>query len=156
MHLANITDMRSRFGVPVGLSDHSEGNLAAVVGVSLGACVIEKHVKLDGVDSVDSEFSMTMDDFTQMVSNVRNAKIIAQGPDYGLPAGEKESTVFRRSLFAVRDIAEGETITEEAVRSIRPGYGAAPKYYSQIIGQVAQRNIKRGEPFTMDIGGKVK
>jgi sialic acid synthase SpsE len=102
-----------------------------------------------------------MDEFARMVSNVRNAKIIAQGPDYSLSAREKDSTVFRRSLFAVRDIAEGETITADVIRSIRPGYGVAPKYYSQIIGKTAQRSLKRGEPVTVDavppdVGGNIK
>ena len=85
MHLANIPDMKKRFGVPVGLSDHSMGSLAAVVGVSLGACVVEKHVCLSRkVKNPDSEFSMEMDEFAQMVKDVRAAKRIAQGPDYSL------------------------------------------------------------------------
>ena len=74
MHLANIQDMANRFAVPIGLSDHSEGKLAAIVGVSTGACVIEKHVKLSGIESADSEFSMSMDEFADMVKAVRDAK----------------------------------------------------------------------------------
>jgi sialic acid synthase SpsE len=111
-------------------------------------------VKLSGVDSADSEFSMTMDEFAQMVSDVRNAKIIARGPEYRLTSDEEDSTVFRRSLFAVKDIAEGETITKDAIRSIRPGYGASPKYYAEILGQTAKKSIKRGEPFTLDVIGR--
>jgi pseudaminic acid synthase len=148
MHLGNIPDMKQRFGVPVGLSDHSEGNLAAVVGVSLGACVVEKHVKLDGVESADSKFSMTMEDFAEMVNNVRNAKKIALGPDYSLTEKEKDSTIFRRSLFAVKDIEQGDIITKESVRSIRPGYGVIPKNIDKIIGKKAPWKIQRGEPIT--------
>lgn len=145
MHLGNIPDMRERFGVPIGLSDHSEGSLGAVVGVSLGACVVEKHVKLDGVESADSKFSMTMDEFAQMVKDVRNARLIASGSCYDLTEGEKASTVFRRSLFAVKDIKAGEEFTAENIRSIRPGYGLPPKYYSTLIGRKSKRDIGYGE-----------
>ena len=146
MKLGNIPDMKKRFNLPVGLSDHSAGSLGAVVGVSLGACVIEKHVKLDGIESADSGFSMTMADFAQMVSDVKNAKRIMQGPDYRLTKGEESSTVFRRSIFAVKDIRAGEKFTEENVRVIRPGYGMKPKYYKDIIGKEASCDIERGWP----------
>ncbi len=148
MHLGNIPDMAERFGVPVGLSDHSAGSLAAVVGVSLGACVVEKHVKLDGVESADSAFSMSMKEYAKMAKEVRSAVRIAQGPDYTLTAGEKDSLRFRRSIYAVADIAEGELFTEENLRVIRPGYGIAPKYYKGLLGKKSRRAIKRGEPLT--------
>lgn len=146
MHLGNIPDMRERFQVPVGLSDHSMGSLGAVVGVTLGACVVEKHVRLKGVESADSKFSMAMDEFAGMVEAVRNARLAARGPDYSLTEGEKSQTVFRRSLFAVKDIEEGEAFTGENVRAIRPGYGAAPKYMQELIGKKSSRRIRRGEP----------
>ena len=146
MHLGNIPDMAERFGVPVGLSDHSAGSLGAVVGAALGACVIEKHVKLDGVESADSKFSMTMDEFARMVQDVKNAKAIARGPVYELTDGEKSSTVFRRSVFAVKNIAAGECFTEENLRVIRPGYGIAPKYLTALLGRKSRRDIRRGEP----------
>lgn len=146
MKLGNIPDMVSRFHVPVGLSDHSAGNIGAVVGVSLGACVIEKHVKLDGVESADSGFSMTMDDFANMVRDVRSAKKIAKGPDYSLTKGEVSSTVFRRSIFTVREIKAGEKFTEENIRVIRPGYGMKPKYFKEIIGKRANCDLQRGMP----------
>lgn len=151
MHLANIPDMKARFNVPIGLSDHSEGSIAAVVGVSMGAVVIEKHVKIDGVKSADSEFSMTMEDFADMVSKIRTAKKIAGGPQYELSEKEKSSTIFRRSLFAVKDIAEGEVFTDKNIRSIRPGYGIAPKHLKDLVGKKAPKAIKRGEPITTDI-----
>lgn len=148
MHLGNIPDMRERFGAPVGLSDHSAGSIAAIAAVALGAQVIEKHVKLEGVESADSKFSMTMEAFGQMARDARNALRIAQGPDYSLSAKEQGSTAFRRSLFAVRDIAKGETITEENVRSIRPSNGIAPKYLKEMLGKKAGTAIRRGEPIT--------
>lgn len=148
MHLGNIPDMKKRFNVPVGLSDHSLGSLGAVVAVSLGACAIEKHVRLAGVESADSEFSMLMEDFAEMVKDVRNAKIIAKGPDYSLSLKEKGSTVFRRSLFAVKDIKKGDIITEKNVKSIRPSYGVKPKYLKEILGKVSKSDVPRGEPIT--------
>lgn len=149
MKLMNIPDMKTRFGTPVGLSDHSEGSLGAVVAVSLGASVIEKHVRLEGVDSADSGFSMSMDEFAQMVRDVRAAEQMLGGPDYGLTEGEEKQTIFRRSLYAVADIAEGEEFTSENVRSIRPGNGIAPKYLREMIGKKSTRIIRRGEPIMM-------
>ena len=155
MHLGNIPDMKQRFHLPVGLSDHSAGSLGAVVGVTLGACVVEKHVKLPDVGSVDSKFSMEISEFAQMVKDVRNAKLIAKGPDYTLTVGEKASTVFRRSLFAVKDIKSDEQISRENVRSIRPGYGVKPKYGERIYGGCGLE-IKKGEPITEDMLNKIK
>ena len=150
MKLMNIPDMKERFKVPVGLSDHSAGSLGAVVGVTLGACVIEKHVKIEGVRSADEAFSMTMDEYKKMVEDVRAAELMCKGPDYSLTEGEKSSTVFRRSLYAVKDIAAGERFTEENVRSIRPGNGIKPKYLKDLLGKVSKRDIKYGDPITRE------
>lgn len=150
MHLGNIPDMKKRFNLPIGLSDHSAGSLGAVVGVSLGAAVIEKHVMLEGVESEDSKFSMTVEDFAKMVKDVKNAKLIARGPIYELSEKEKASTVFRRSLFAVKDIKEGEYFSEENVRSIRPSNGVSPKYYNEILGKKAATDIGFGEPLSWE------
>lgn len=146
MRLGNIPDMKKRFQVPIGLSDHSAGSLGAVVGVALGACVVEKHVRLEGVESADSGFSMTMDAFAQMVKDVRNAKLAVEGPDYTLTEGEKASTVFRRSIFVVKDIKAGERFSDDNIRVIRPGYGLPPKELPAVLGRAAKRDIRRGEP----------
>lgn len=146
MHLSTIPDMMDKFHVPVGLSDHSAGSLGAVVGVTLGACVIEKHVKLPGVDSPDAGFSMEMADFAQMVQDVRNAAQIKGEVKYGPNDGEMENLKLRRSLFCVKDIMAGEEITPENVRSIRPGTGLKPKYYSEILGKKTKKNIRFGKP----------
>ena len=111
---------------------------------------IEKHVKIDGVESADASFSLTVEEYAQMVRDVRAAKMMIKGPDYGLTSGERSSTVFRRSLFAVRDIAFGEKFSTDNVRSIRPGYGIKPKYYSELIGKKAKRDIRIGEPILME------
>ena len=153
MHLSNIPDMAGRFQAPVGLSDHSIGSLAAVVGVSLGACVVEKHVCLSReIKNPDSEFSMEMPEFAQMVRDIRAAEQIRGQIKYGPLPGEG-NVIFRRSLFAVRDIKKGEAFTTENMRSIRPGQGLAPKYYSEILGRRAEKDIRRGEPVTKDMAG---
>lgn len=151
MHIANIPDMIKRFGVKVGLSDHSLGSIASVVAVSMGACVIEKHVKIAGVESADSKFSMDMDDFAQMVKYVRDAKTIAGNVQYGPTEGEKGSLKFRRSLFAVKSIQKGEKITADNVKSIRPSTGMRPKLLSSIIGKKATREIVFGTPLSEDM-----
>ena len=151
MHIANIPDMMSRFSVPVGLSDHSAGSIAAVVAVSMGACVIEKHVKIDGIESADSKFSMTMEDFSDMVKAVRDARVIAGTVQYGPTQGEQGNLKFRRSLFAVKTIKAGEEITSENVRSIRPSTGLKPKYLQTILGRKAKENIPFGSPLSMDM-----
>lgn len=147
MNLATIPDMAARFGVPVGLSDHSEGSLGAVVGVSLGACVVEKHVCLSReLKNPDSAFSMEMPDFAAMVQDLRAAQRIKGRVSYDRSPSEQRQTALRRSLFAVRDIAAGEVFTPDNIRSIRPADGLPPKYYPSLLGKPARRAIHRGEP----------
>lgn len=151
MHLGNIPDMKEKLRVPIGLSDHSAGSLGAVVGVALGACVVEKHVKLDGIESADSGFSMLVDEFAQMVMDVRNAKIIAKGPVYNLTEGEQAQTIFRRSLYAVKDIRANEELTEDNIKSIRPSLGLPPRLYQNMIGKKAKADIPFGTPLSMEM-----
>lgn len=146
MYLNNIQDMKERFKLPIGLSDHSIGSLGAVAGVLLGACVIEKHIKLNNVPSADSAFSMSTNDFANMVKDIQNAKKMMQGPDYMLTNREKSQIIFRRSIFAVKDIRAGEIFSNDNLRIIRPGYGIPPKYIKQLLGKKSKRMIKRGEP----------
>lgn len=151
MHISNIPDMKQRFDVNVGLSDHSAGSIAAVVAVSMGAVVVEKHVKIDGVESADSKFSMPMDQFEHMVKDVRDAKKIMGSVKYGPTEGELPNLKFRRSLFAVKDIKAGEEISVENVRSIRPSNGLKPKYLSSIIGKRAVCDIPFGTPLSLEM-----
>lgn len=149
MNVAVIEDMRKRFHTYIGLSDHSQGYLAAVVAVSLGAKIIEKHVCLSReIESADREFSMEMKEYSQLVEAVRNASIIKGEAVYELTKNEKAGLASRRSLFAVKDIKKGETFTRENVRSIRPGYGLKPKYYDMIIGKRAVLEYKYGQPIS--------
>ncbi|MEG0750994.1 MAG: pseudaminic acid synthase [Oscillospiraceae bacterium] len=150
MNLLTITDMQERFGVPVGLSDHSAGSIAAIVGVSLGARIVEKHVCLSrALKTPDSEFSMEMGEFAAMVKNIRSAEQIRGDVSYELTESERASTVFRRSIFAVKDIGKGEVFTKDNIRIIRPGYGLKPQYYASFIGGECTREIEAGDAITI-------
>lgn len=148
MNISVIPDMIERFGVDVGLSDHSFGSLAPVVAVSMGAKVIEKHVMLDDdtVKSADSGFSMKMSEFKKMVQDVKNATLIKGNATYELTDNEKSGLNSRRSLYAVSDIKKGEKFTKENVRSIRPSGGLKPKYYEQLMGKYASKDYEFGDP----------
>lgn len=147
MNVSVIADMQQRFGVPVGLSDHSMGSLAPVVAVALGAKVIEKHVCISReLENPDAAFSMELGEFADMVSDVRNACLIRGRVTYELTEHEKGSLAYRRSLVAVRPIAAGEAFTEENVRSIRPAIGIKPKYYQELLGRPAKKAYRFGEP----------
>jgi len=147
MNLATIADMKKRFKTLVGLSDHSMGSLAAVVAVALGVTVVEKHFCLSReIKNPDSEFSMEPKEFQSMVDDCKEAAKLRGKVNYELSEKEKLSTAFRRSLFAVKDIKENEVFTQENVRSIRPGYGIAPKYYSKLMEKTASRKYDAGQP----------
>lgn len=152
MHLRALPELSERFGVPVGLSDHTMGFAGPVVAVALGACIIEKHFTLARADGgPDSAFSLEPEEFRQMVSAVREAEEALGAASFDITPGEEASRVFRRSLFAVRDIAAGELLTEENVRSIRPGYGLAPKHWDTIVGRRAKVKIDRGTPLAWSL-----
>lgn len=147
MDLASIPDMASRFGCPVGFSDHSMGHVADVAAAALGARVIEKHFCLTRDDPTpDSAFSMEPSEFRAMVGAVRDAVAAVGSPRYGAVGAQRESTVFRRSVFASADIAAGEPFSEGNVRIVRPGYGLAPKRYHELLGRPAKRAYAFGEP----------
>ena len=149
MNVSVIPDMINRFNKPVGLSDHSFGSLAPVVAVAMGAQVIEKHVCLNKeIESADAGFSMTMEEFAQMVKDVRNASIIKGKPTYELTEQEKNGLGGRRSLVAVKPIEKGEIFTRENVRSIRPAIGIKPKYLYELIGKPSKKEYHFGEPIS--------
>ncbi|MDF2486384.1 MAG: N-acylneuraminate-9-phosphate synthase [Herbinix sp.] len=149
MKVATICDMQQRFGLPIGLSDHSMGSVAAVVAVTLGARVIEKHVCLSrNIPSADSAFSMEMPEYRALVEDVHNALLIKGEPTYELTKKEKDSLIFRRSLFAVSEIEEGEPFTPKNVRSIRPGNGLKPKYYKPLLERKAKKSYHYGDPIS--------
>lgn len=155
MNLKTMQNMGEIFQVPVGLSDHSMGSVGAVTAVALGASIIEKHFCLDRtLENPDSSFSMNPEEFSQMVRDVRQAQKAIGKVSYGPTRQEESNVVFRRSIFCVKDIQAGEPLTEENIRIIRPGYGLEPKFYEEILGQVALRDIKRGMPIKQSLIGE--
>ena len=155
MNLATITDMKERFRCPVGLSDHSMGSAGAVMAVAMGACVIEKHFCLDrGIKNPDSSFSMEPDEFSVMVRDIRIAEKLKGKVFYGPEEQEKNSIIFRKSVFAVEDIKAGSIFSENNIRVIRPGYGLPPKYYKDLLGKVAAADINRGTPLDFSMVGE--
>lgn len=147
MNLLTIPDMMKRFKVPIGLSDHSPGTDIPTAAVALGASIIEKHITLKRSDSgPDSAFSLEPKEFKMLVQSIRNSEKALGKISYGAGLKELENITFRKSLFVVRDIKKGERITEENIRSIRPGHGLEPKYYDKVIGKFAKVNLKKGTP----------
>lgn len=146
-NLLTMTDMKTRFNVKVGLSDHSIGVIVATTAVALGAEVVEKHFILNrSYGGPDAHFSMEPSEFSDMVKKIRDTEKALGRVSYELDEKVKKSRVFSRSIFAVKDIKKGEKFTEDNIRSIRPGHGLPPKYLKEIINKTASDDIPRGIP----------
>lgn len=155
MNLRTMVNMADTFGVPVGLSDHSMGSLGAVTAVAMGARVIEKHFCISrSVENPDASFSMEPQEFAAMVKDVRSVERAKGSISYGPTQEEQGNIMFRRSIFAVKDIFPGEVLTQENIRIIRPGHGLKPKYYDEILGKKAACRIERGTPLSFDLIGR--
>lgn len=151
-NLTTLSDMRGRFGVKVGVSDHTMGAIVPICAVSLGATVVEKHFILDRtIGGPDAAFSMEPKEFSEMVTQIRNIEKTKGTPTYAHSDAPVGSRIFTRSLFAVENIRAGEKLTQRNIRSIRPGYGLAPKYLPQVLGKKAARAIARGTPLAWDL-----
>jgi N-acetylneuraminate synthase len=152
MNLRTIPELSRRFGVPVGLSDHTMGTAVPVAAVALGACIIEKHLTLSRSEpGPDSAFSLEPQEFKAMVDAVRVAEKALGAVNFGIGTKEANSRVFRRSLFVVQDVKRGEVFTEENIRSIRPGHGLHTRHLSDVLGRSAARDIERGTPLSWDL-----
>ncbi|MBO5144530.1 MAG: pseudaminic acid synthase [Lachnospiraceae bacterium] len=151
MNLSTICDMKKRFNIPVGLSDHSMGAFSAATAVAMGANMIEKHFCISrAIKNPDSTFSMEPAEFRDMVNQVREVEKAMGKVSYGVSKQEETNTCFRRSLFVVEDIAAGEKLTPENIRSIRPAYGLKPKHYKEVLGKTAKHALKRGTPLSWE------
>ena len=151
MNLRTIPDLAKKFGVPVGLSDHTIGISVPVAAVALGACIVEKHFTLSrSTPSPDSAFSLEPQEFRAMVETIRTAEKARGEVNYEITKQEAKSRVFRRSLFVVKDMKAGEVFTEENVRCIRPGYGLHPRYLKDVLGRQAGQDISKGTPLGWD------
>lgn len=147
MNLRTIPHLGETFRVPVGLSDHTLGIAVPVAAVALGACIVEKHLTLSrSIPGPDSAFSLEPHEFKAMVEAIRAAEKAVGGVHYGVGGIESGSRIFRRSLFVVKDMKEGEEFTPDKVRSIRPGYGLHPRYYKSVLGRRAAKDVDRGTP----------
>lgn len=147
MNLRTIPEMAQRFGCPAGVSDHTLGIAVPVAAVALGACIIEKHLTLSRAErGPDSEFSLEPHEFASMVEAVRFAEKALGCATFGPTAKEEKSRGFRRSLFAVEDIKQGEPFTSRNVRSIRPGDGLHTRHLPEILRHRASRDIEKGTP----------
>lgn len=152
MNLATIPDIKKRFNLVTGLSDHTLGISAVVASVVLGASIIEKHFTLNRTDGgLDAAFSLEPNEFKKLVQSVREVEKAIGKVQYGPGKGELKNIVFRRSLFVIEDIKVGERFTQKNVRSIRPGYGLAPKFLFKVLKKRAKKNIKRGTPLSWDL-----
>ena len=151
-NLMTMVDMKQRYGVKVGLSDHTMGYDVAVAAVALGATLVEKHFILDrSIGGPDAAFSMEIGEFAAMVKSIRNVEKAIGEVVYPTDPSKIKGREFSRSLYVAKDIKAGETFTEKNVRSVRPGFGEHPKHLSEVIGRKAARNLEKGERFNLDM-----
>lgn len=150
-NLRTITDMQNRFGVNVGLSDHTLSNVTAISAVALGAVMVEKHVTLnrDG-DGPDDSFSLEEDGLMELCTATRTAWQALGKVNYERTEAEKGNVKFRRSLYYVRSLQEGDVITENDIRSVRPGFGLPPKYYETLIGSKVTMSVEKNSPVNLE------
>lgn len=152
VNLNVINTLREKYGVNVGLSDHTEGSLVAIGAVALGACIVEKHFILDrNIGGPDAAFSMEPNEFKMMVYAIRDIERALGEPDIIVDEKVISSRAFARSLFVVENISKGEAFTSTNVKSIRPGQGLLPKYLPEITGKTAKVDIERGTPLSFDL-----
>lgn len=150
-NMVMVKDMAERYGVITGLSDHTMGSTVPVVATCFGAKIIEKHFILDrSIGGPDASFSMTEQEFGDMVKAVREAEKAIGVVDYNLTDKQIKGRDFCRSLYVVKDIKAGEIITEENVRSIRPGFGMHPKFLNEVLGQKFKKTLNAGDRFQLD------
>lgn len=151
-NLRTIPDMMQRFGLVTGLSDHTLDNTTAIASVVLGASIIEKHFTLDrNGGGPDDSFSLEPADLTALCRDSKTAWSALGRVDYGRKASEQGNVKFRRSLYFVKDMQVGDIITEDCVRSVRPGFGLAPKHLNEIIGKRVTKDISKNTAVTLDL-----
>lgn len=152
VNLRTIPNLADTFKTVVGLSDHTLDISVPIVSVTLGSCVIEKHLTLDRkLGGLDAAFSLEPAEFIAMVKSVKEVEKALGEVSYDLTEKMKKSREFSHSLFVVKDIKAGEVFTEENIRSIRPGHGLPPKYLKDILGKRATKDIKKGTPLKWEI-----
>lgn len=152
INLRTIPHMTTVFNLPTGLSDHTLGIAVPIAAVALGACIIEKHFTLSrSIAGPDSKFSLEPKEFKQMFDGIRNVEKALGQTSYEITKKEKESVVFRRSLFVVKDMKKGDKFTKKNVKSIRPGYGLHTRHFDDVLDRKASKDIKRGTPLNWEM-----
>lgn len=151
-NLMTMLDMKHRFGVKVGLSDHTKGYDVAVAAVALGATLVEKHFILDrSIGGPDAAFSMEISEFAAMVKSIRNVEKALGEVVYPTDPTKIKGREFSRSLYMAEDVKAGDVVTEKNVRSVRPGYGLHPKYLPEVLGKKFVRDSQKGERFELEM-----
>jgi len=151
-NLRTLVDMQQRFGLVTGLSDHTIDNTTAISSVALGVSIIEKHVTLDrNGGGPDDSFSLEEEELKELCVGAKTAWESLGKVDYGRKSSEQGNIKFRRSLYFVKNVCNGDVISEKHIRSIRPGLGLLPKYYEQVLGKIAKCDIKQGTPVSFDL-----
>lgn len=151
-HLKTIVDMRKRFHVLVGLSDHTLNNTTAITSVALGASIIEKHVTLNrSGGGPDDSFSLEPPGLKALCSDTKTAWQALGEVNYERKVGEKDNVKFRRSLYFIQPLTKGEVITQYHIKSIRPGYGLPPKYYDSVVGRTVIKDVEKAQAVTWDV-----
>lgn len=150
-NLVMINDFTGRFGLLSGLSDHTMGAVAPLVATVMGAKIIEKHFILDrAIGGPDASFSMNEKEFTHMVKSIRHAESAIGVVDYSLTEKQKKGKDFSRSLYVVKDVKSGDIVTEDNIKSIRPGFGLHPKYFKSLIGKSFSKKLSRGSRLSLN------
>lgn len=151
-NLMTMVDMKQRYGVKVGLSDHTMGYDVAVAAVALGATLVEKHFILDrSIGGPDAAFSMEKDEFAAMVKSIRNVEKALGEVVYPTDPSKIKGREFSRSLYVAEDVKAGDVVTEKNVRSVRPGYGLHPKYLPEVLGKKFVKDCQMGERFSQEM-----
>ena len=151
-NLLTIPDMKQRFGVKVGLSDHTEGSVVPMTAVALGAEVVEKHFIIDrSIGGPDSAFSMEADEFKLMVNNIRQVEKSLGEVNYPTDSSKIKGREYCRSLYVAEEVRAGDVVTEQNVRSVRPGFGLHPKYLHEIIGKKFVKDCEKGTRFALEL-----
>ena len=152
VNLRTIPNLKETFKTVVGLSDHTLGISIPIAAVALGAKIIEKHLTLDrSLGGPDAAFSLEPEEFKMMVNGIKETEKALGKISYKLSKKIKKNREFRRSLFIIKDIKRSERFTETNIRSIRPGYGLAPKYFKKVLGKRAKKNVRKGTPLSWDL-----
>ena len=153
-NLRTLPHLGQAFGVVAGLSDHTHGTATSVASIALGGCVIEKHFTLARADGgPDSDFSLEPEEFKRLCEDCYSAWVSLGDVSYNLKSAEEGNAAFRRSLYVVADVAAGEVLTKQNVRSIRPGYGLPPRHLPNVLGKTATRDLTRGTALSWDMIG---